>query len=393
MKTECSMVITADFLISNVRTCQKEDRWCDALSLLHEGLMGSTYEQCIEIMKGNYGLEGDSSTGMFLFEEEPSIAKEVEEIYVLKFFYENNTVFRFKKCYQYPHVRAMLEENNLHKDELYELLMQEVYGNDLLIEIDENTYIIATRTESCVIPFWYEKTLFAQSGKEYYELFFPEEMKYKTLEESVLIKCAEQQVDWKEYTVERTNKEKITYKVPVQVAVAYLNKSSEFWKPVSKPGEKMNGDCPFHTDLWAALGHRIDEWNYESTNDKVNDFYDLVDMIKHDYIESSDFTVLVSAKLSKFTGKIVFVNSAKITDKDILILPNANVKYESQALKAGLVIVETGSALSHLVMLNKNIEVAPLCILRMKDAITKFKDCASLKIDFEKKTIIGRYHA
>lgn len=106
-----------------------------------------------------------------------------------------------------------------------------------------------------------------------------------------------------------------------------------------------------------------------------------------------DFTVLVSAKLSKFTGKIVFENSAKITDKDILILPNANVKYESQALKAGLVIVETGSALSHLVMLNKNIEVAPLCILRMKDAITKFKDCASLKIDFEKKTIIGRYHA
>ena len=392
MISSYSFMITADAIMSSVRNLQKEGLWCDALSTLNLGLQGSSLEQCVEVLKGNHGIEGDSNKGLSLVEEEPSFSKNIEESYTKKFFYEGGYVFEFVKVYQEPQINAMLSNSDFEDYEAYEMLQAEISRKEIIFEIDEKIYLVAKEVDNNAIPFWYEKNIFANSACHYFENYYPEDLKVKSIEEKVKVACEERNVSWKEYVVERENGKKVKYNVPMQIMLGYLNKSNSYWKPISSPGEKMYGDCPFHTDLWIALGNDLEEWDYSSKNPKVNDFYDLVETVRLEQVDAGDFSLLVSAKLNNFKGKIVFEDSPVITDRDILILPNANVKYESLALKSGLVIVETGSALSHLVMMNKNTEMAPLCILRVKDALSKFKDFASLKIDFENNKITGSYY-
>ena len=98
----------------------------------------------------------------------------------------------------------------------------------------------------------------------------------------------------------------------------------------------------------------------------------------------TDFVILNGNGMKKFEGNVVFETSSKITDKDILVLPNANLKYEAIASKAGLVIVERGSELSHLVIVGKQ-EALP--VLKMENAIKKLKDIKRINVDLVKKKV------
>lgn len=92
--------------------------------------------------------------------------------------------------------------------------------------------------------------------------------------------------------------------------------------------------------------------------------------------------------MKSFTGNVVNENSKNITDKDILVLPNANLKYESIALKAGVVVVETGSALSHLAIVGKQ---ESLPVILMKDATKLLKLHATVSIYFETDKLTEEY--
>lgn len=63
--------ICGDYMTNITRDICAEGRWRNALETLMEGLHGITMEQCIQILKGEKKLIGDSSIGMDLVDQEP----------------------------------------------------------------------------------------------------------------------------------------------------------------------------------------------------------------------------------------------------------------------------------------------------------------------------------
>lgn len=171
--------------------------------------------------------------------------------------------------------------------------------------------------------------------------------------------------------------------------IGYLSRDPAEWKPICESGLKMYNDSAWHSDLWLAMGHDLSSDAYDMDNAETSMFYQAIDhyrMMKLNKL--SDFSTLNDVKMSSFEGRIVYEDSKNITDRDILVLPNAGLKYEGIARKAGMVITETGGQISHLVIVGKE-EMFP--VILMKDAIRKLKHQYSIKVDFENQKIIGTY--
>ena len=153
-----------------------------------------------------------------------------------------------------------------------------------------------------------------------------------------------------------------------------------------------HNDSSLHTDLWLALGFNLDENIYIRDSIDNSIFYDVIFEIRREFLELNkidiDFDVMLDIGMKKFSGKVVFEDCENITDRDILVIPNANLKYEKIAKKAGIVIFENGSELSHLFIANKN-ENWMLPLIRMEDAVKKlsiYKN-KNITIDFIKNKI------
>lgn len=69
-----------------------------------------------------------------------------------------------------------------------------------------------------------------------------------------------------------------------------------------------------------------------------------------------------------------------------MVLPNANLKYEAIAKKAGMIITESGGPVSHLVIVGRE-EMFPVII--MKDAINKLRNYRDIEVNFNDKNIKG----
>lgn len=137
------------------------------------------------------------------------------------------------------------------------------------------------------------------------------------------------------------------------------------------------------------MGNKLSADAYDMDNVDTQNFYEAINHYRFNKLKNvGDFVILNDVKIKSFEGYIVFEDSKKITDKDILVLPNAGLKYEAISRKAGMVITESGGQLSHLVIVGKE-EMFPVVI--MKDAIRKLKKQHSVKVDFESMQIIGSY--
>lgn len=184
--------------------------------------------------------------------------------------------------------------------------------------------------------------------------------------------------------------------IPKEIGYAYsLNRfdhkfveAYKMWNPISPVGVKMTNDSPYHTDLWLALGFPMDHNSlYGDTSPYLTLFFRIVKAV-HSHMhknKSYDFLMLSQKQGGKFKGKILFHDTKQtITDRDILILPNANAQYLDKALKAGCVIVEKGGQLSHIVIVSRE-DMLP--IILMEGAQLQLSENKEYTIDFDKNKI------
>lgn len=195
------------------------------------------------------------------------------------------------------------------------------------------------------------------------------------------------------------NREKKEFTFPREIAIGYVmytlqkkfNEAYDIWKPVSPTGVKMQGDSPFHTDFWLALDFPFTEeaiYGVGAENGTHSSLFYRIAMEVLFTIEKEErnkFVFLSGNMNGKFTGNVVFADNPKITDRDILVLPNANACHLEKALKAGCVVVETGGKMSHIVMVTKN-DMLPIILI--ENAISKFKNTKTLTLNFTEKLFL-----
>ena len=190
--------------------------------------------------------------------------------------------------------------------------------------------------------------------------------------------------EWKEFTyISDTNVEQIKY--PYDLAVAYaLNRTNirgfaPKWEPICKSGLKIDNDSRLHSDLWLALGFNFDGLVYKSSTRENDILSSLMSNVQGQFIPKADITILNSANLNTFTGNIVFQHNKNITKNDILVIPQAGPEFEVQALKAGMVISETGGKLAHLVIVGREFG---LPLIRFDNAMKNLSEGMKVHIDF-----------
>ena len=137
-----------------------------------------------------------------------------------------------------------------------------------------------------------------------------------------------------------------------------------------------------------SISFSLEDDFYDDNSLNCRIFYGITTEYRFVGTDLGTFFKLTNIPMKSFTGNVVNENSKNITDKDILVLPNANLKYESIALKAGVVVVETGSALSHLAIVGKQ---ESLPVILMKDATKLLKLHATVSINFETDKLTEEY--
>lgn len=221
----------------------------------------------------------------------------------------------------------------------------------------------------------------------------------KQLRKKIIKQYNDNNFEWRNITIE-VNDKTMEVNVPVEIVLSYLHSSfihesnnyKNKWKTISPKGLKMENDSPSHTDLWLALGFPLDNTIYLNNHINNQILYEVIFKIRHNYLKKNnitkEFDVISDVKLKSFSGRIVFEDCSDINDSDILVIPNANLKYEKIARKAGMVIFEQGGKMSHLFIINKNDNLM-LPMIRMEKAIEKLKQYQNQKVflDFEKCTI------
>lgn len=440
-----SFVVYGSAIVENAREMALSGEWQKAMNSLRENVCGFTLDHAMSVLSGEMTLTGNSGDDNIALVEDEDSAKykqEMKEVYLSDLFYENGQLFKIDRVIEDLEVRDMMKHHETYFDAHFppdeQLNFIERYGkigrNEFVFRIHSMQYLVAVKVDPNCYPLWFKlsdyhkshvscnnarmgiepvkvkpvvktesvsssnsgiKDLIKKNNKDYIDRS-ANENNYQSakemsdeLREKIMSLCNEKQVTWEEVEVKNDAGDDVKVSVPKEIVLGYLSKDHKVWNPVCPSGLKMENDSPWHSDLWLALGNDISEDAYDHNHESTQLFYRV---INHYHFqknnEIADFVCLNDLKLKQFEGNIVFEDSKKITDRDILVLPNAGLKYESIAKKAGLVICETGGQLSHLVMMGKE-EMLP--VILMKDAIRKLKGQYSVMIDFEKKKIIGCY--
>lgn len=398
--------ISGAYITQNVRSLMLEGEWSRAYSLLVEEMEGMTHEVAVEILAGTKKLAGDSSedTGIYLSDDEDIDYKNEMQEMTGNIFIHCGELYKFNRILKTKDIINLIPKSSLSEETDMSVLLETYVSDDNedIFEISDETYLLAEKMEANSIPFWFKKSSFAQNVFEFAKKELSDSKEQVLMKESekeakkmtdedfrnnVLKACKERNVEWVETTVE-IDGVNYTKKYPVDIMKAYASmnyaEQVNYWKPVSPSSMKMMNDSPFHTDLWLAMGFDLDGEEYNEDNLSYKIFEKIVHRCRFDGVPVGGFKILNDIKMKKFSGKVVFEECKNITDKDILVLPNANLKYEGIAMKAGLVIVESGTALSHLAIAGKD---SALPVIQMPKAMTILKKCQSLDIDFEKQTL------
>lgn len=438
------MKVYGSAIVDSARDMVLAGEWAKALNSFDENLEDFPMDIALAILRGDKTLTGFNDNIDVVDDNDSEEYKQtVSEIYLDDYFYDHGDFLKFDRIIESRDFTYMMDTHGLshgpHFGHTEMLNAATKHMADIKTEkvyrLGSDRFMVARKENPNTVPMWLKKSDFAQSAERCYNNMYggvpvatkaPEikkevNIKEKTTEmpaylkshrlsylemvskqkgykdiqsmtndlrSKVLDACEKKAISWKDISVENTNGEKVTKKVPVELVYAYITRDSNIWMPICESGLKMEEDSSFHSDLWLAMGYDLNGEEYNYDNPETSQFYDVIDSMRFNYKNVGDFATLNDVKMKSFSGKIVFENSEKITDKDILVLPNANLKYEKIAKKAGMVITERGGPVSHLVIVGRE-EMFPVII--MKDAISKLKDYESIEVDFENKIVNGSY--
>lgn len=139
------------------------------------------------------------------------------------------------------------------------------------------------------------------------------------------------------------------------------------WDNIMPKGMKMAGDDPMHTDWVVGAGFGLDD-AVRFTNNTLNDVsgdlaYTMANSFLHNYTETATFCrsplmfVRTLCGAGRLSGDIVHAGiDMEYPAGSVLVLPHAGIEYTATVLYAAransgslAVIVETGSALAHIV--------------------------------------------
>lgn len=421
--------------------------WAKALNVFEENLEDFPMEIALAILRGDKTLEGFNNTIDVVDDSDSEDYKQtVREIYVEDYFYDHGDFFKFDRIIESRDFNYMMDMRGLYHGPHFghqEMLnaatryMSDM-KNEKVFRLGSDRFMVARKENPNTVPMWLKRSDFAKSAERCYNTMYgitPVEQKKTVIENKpevkkeekttkmpeylksqrlsylensakehgygdittmtndlrakVLKTCEERNVSWEEVAItDRGSNETYITRVPMELVDAYITRDSKIWNPVCESGLKMEGDSAFHSDLWLAMGYALNGEEYNHDNPETSRFYDVIDNLRFGYKAVGDFLTLNDVKMESFIGKVVFEDSKEITDRDILVLPNAGLKYEKLAKKAGMVITERGGAVSHLVIVGRE-EMFPVII--MKDAISKLRDYESIEVNFKNNTIKGQY--
>lgn len=416
---QCAFVVTGNYLTNYARELVLEKEWASAISFLRDSFETMSLNQIEEILNGKQHLIGDTNTGIYMEKDNNSnYIERLRETYLENLFFENNKLYLFE---QMVNINDIVEINPVYQKEDVINFIKNTFGYDqsIVLTLNEENWLLAEPVSKNEIPTFFDKSLIPTTAKKFYQeknqvdidsISFSKEVKNedsleeeedklkelraeeKELYEKIMNACKERNVEWKEFSIQLEDGNTYTKKVPMEILKAYSNNryssAHEYWKPVSYSGMKMMNDSPFHTDLWLAMGFSLEDDFYDDDSLNCRIFYGITMDYRFAGTDLGTFFKLTDIPMKRFKGNVVNENSTNITDKDILVLPNANLKYESIALKAGVVVVETGSALSHLAIVGKQ-ESLPVIV--MKDATKLLKLHSTVCINFDLNKLTEEY--
>lgn len=396
---QVSFSISGEFITDYARNRTLEGEWDSAREFLKNSLIGMTDEQAFYVITGEAKITGDSSLNNITMEqdnESEEYKSMLQDYYCHGFFTHNKIIYKSLEHVPESQIRAIAKEHGIRAQEESEFYSIDLVKHILvdrheqLISFDDYNHVIARRSYNGEFPDFISKDQipdFSTFIKENYNIeLSPHDKSQKlenSLKEEILDACQKRNVSWKTELVKIKDKEvSVTY--PVEIMEAYIAKNSiDYWKPVSKAGWKMQNDSAWHTDLWIAMGYALDDaYDFDSTAYQV--FQKVVAGYRFADLSSDKFVSLNKIPLQQFTGMVVTEKSKTISDQDILVLPNANLKYEAIAKKAGLIVVENGTELSHLAIYGKQ---ESLPVIQMRNALSLLKEGEMKTVDFTKNTI------
>lgn len=435
--------ITGEYFTENARDLALSGKWMPAINFLRESFEGFTFEDALKIVSGDYLLTGNSRENNISLEKDSNSSdykEEIKEVYIHDLFYESGVLYKFERLIGMREISDMMVRYRYVFDATYppEAQLESVikYMSNLKTEkvfrINSAQYLVAKVTDINLYPLWFLKTDYFPNYNAYYEYHYGikkiqtktmpvptiKKEKYSNdfyhrcnqqyiedsakrlgyvstkimsdhLRQQVLDKCAERNVTWEDISFLDENKNPVNMKVPKEIIMGYLSRDPKDWEPICESNLKMDDDSGWHSDLWLAMGHDLSSDSYNQDLEKTKLFYDAIYYYRGKHIKNiGEFSILNDAKMKKFTDRIVDKDSTDIKDTDILVLPDAGMKYDRLARKAGMIICERGGQMSHLVMLGEK-EMIP--VIQMQDAISKLKSQTDITVDFIHKKLIGKY--
>lgn len=447
-----SFVVYGSAIVEHARDMAMSGEWMKAMNSLREAVNGFTLDNAMSVLSGEMTLEGNSSEQIYLVEDKDSeeYKQTMREVYIDDCFYENGEFYRFERMVDGYTMREMMANCHYKYGSEFDSVAQleavvrhlSDVKTEKVFQIHSEAYVVARKENPNVMPMWYKRSDYHNGYMSFYNTYYgydikkeqtesvvytpkaeseeekqerkeyinkmvnqqntnyiesvAEDSKYDSVEamsdklaNEVMQACETRNVTWEKITVSGENGEVVEMTVPREIIFGYLSRDHRIWNPVCESGLKMYNDSPWHSDLWLAMGHKLSADAYDTDKPETKQFYLAIEHYRFEKIKDiGDFALLNDAKLKSFEGRIVFEDTKHITDKDILVLPNAGLKYESIARKAGMVITETGGQLSHLVIVGKE-EMFPVIV--MKDALSKLKNQYKVEVDFENKKITGSY--
>lgn len=197
---------------------------------------------------------------------------------------------------------------------------------------------------------------------------------------------ADSEYGWREFHWKSRSGVPLTLRVPGRAVVCYALSTTSAqhlmpaYEPVCEQGLKLADDNPFHSDAWVGAGFDVAS-AYARDEPHVKAFQALVSELQKELL---GFQATVLARGPRFTGRVVFADTASITEHDILVVPHGSEEFHVQAMRAGAVICEQGGKLSHLVTVCRE---GGKPVVRVDGALAKFHLGQSLTLDTDNGTV------
>lgn len=364
-----------EFIITKIQ--QKNVMFAEHVLLTDKDLPSFTKVIIRDILHGNLTIieKSDGHLGYTNIENKDvktaidNAKKELTENY----FIFNSEVHQFLKIEKRGDIDINVHSKKDFERAYTEALIFEEYIDDAMVYFDRESYLVLSGFKANHNEIEFVKYYFIElkDHLHFIDKNDPKKILINKIKTNIMNKIEKENIEIIVLKFSIYDKE-FEYKLPKNLAYAYVmsrytkqyTTAVSLWHPLSPMGLKMNGDDPYHSDLWIYLGFPMNEaelYGLDSTHNRI--FYYLGKAIhEHMTNKKDDFLFLSPIFKGKFRGKIVDHNSNLITDQDILILPNANATYEKIARKAGLVIVEQGGQLSHIVLVSKE-DMLPIILI------------------------------